>query len=163
MRDRMPTPPKKQKRQVSTDATIIPSAHDDTASHASLSSEFSGLEAPSPWTKVDLSNCDEQTFACCQLNDDGSLDSFLVSKCVVFEFNVPEGSAARATVYIRGRRFKTQDVQTVKEAEDLLSEAGNMKLCPGSGLKPTSKSFASWNGSYFSARCSHFRNHMYSV
>lgn len=154
--DQTPIPPKKRKRQISAEATSAPSEHlDDTTRSLSstLADNFSGPEA-SPWTNVDLGKCDELTFACCHMNDDGSVDSVLVSRRVAFDFKATEGSTERATAYIRGKRFKTQDVETVQEAEHLLSEVGSLQLRPGNGVKPTSKSFQSWNGCYFSEKCS---------
>ncbi|KAH6932655.1 hypothetical protein HPB50_008490 [Hyalomma asiaticum] len=70
---------KKRKRQSSTEATDVLSTHvEDSTSDASVAFEFSDLEASPPWTKVNLENCEQQTFACCHTNGDGSLDSLLV-------------------------------------------------------------------------------------
>lgn len=78
---------KKRKRQSSTEATDVLSTHvEDSTSDASVAFEFSDLEASPPWTKVNLENCEQQTFACCHTNGDGSLDSLLVSRRVVFDF-----------------------------------------------------------------------------
>lgn len=70
--------------------------------------EFSGLHAPSPWTRVHLEETTEQiTFAHCHLTGDGLLDSLHVSRRVVLDFKA-HSISAHATVYIRGEKTEAR-------------------------------------------------------
>lgn len=59
----------------------------------------------------------------------------------------------KATVYIRGKKWKDEELNTAKEAEHLLREVGNLNLCSGCGLKPMNKSFSASNGCYCATNC----------
>ncbi|CAN7938191.1 unnamed protein product [Ixodes hexagonus] len=125
-----------------------------TCCEAALILEFRELQALSPWTNVDLPDTSDQiTFAHCHMSDDGTLDSFHVSRRVVLDFMVSEEVPVKATVYISGKKWNDEGLNTAKEAEHLLGEVGNLTLCPGCGLKPMSKSFSVSNGCYFATNC----------
>ncbi|XP_077559688.1 uncharacterized protein LOC144174729 [Haemaphysalis longicornis] len=156
--DQPPPPPPKKRHldaEGSSGVTCSAASHlDDSNCVPDVASEFTELRAPPPWTKVDLGASSDITFAFCHLSDDGALDSLHVSRRVVLSLKSSTGDSVCAAVYIRGKKLRTQELKTAEEAENLLLEVGNLKLCPGCGLKPTSKSFVSSNGSYFSPKCS---------
>lgn len=156
-----PPPPPPKKRHLNPEGssegvTCSASAHlDDSNCGPSVPSQFTELRVPPLWTKVDLGTSSDMTFAFCHLSDNGALDSLHVSRRVVLNLTPPTGKSVSAAVYIRGKKLKIQELKSVDEAENLLLEVGNLKLCPGCGLKPTSKkSFVASNGCCFSAKCS---------
>ncbi|XP_040076523.1 uncharacterized protein LOC115310148 isoform X4 [Ixodes scapularis] len=112
------------------------------------------LPAP-PWTKINLDgNTDQITFAHCHLSEEGALGVLHVSRRIVLDFSAPQGSTPKATVYLRGKEIKNQSISSANDVKVLLHEIGSMKLCPGYGLKPMTKTFVCFNGCYFSAKCS---------
>lgn len=72
---------------------------------------------------------------------------------VVLDFSGVEDVPARAFVYIHGKKFQDQKIEPAKEVQELLKNVANFNLCPGHGLKPLSKSFATFNRCYYAANC----------
>lgn len=72
---------------------------------------------------------------------------------VVLDFSGVEDVPARAFVYIHGKKFQDQKIEPAKEVQELLKNVANYNLCPGHGLKPLSKSFATFNRCYYAANC----------
>lgn len=148
-----PPPAKRQRR----DADAVACKHVELGERQAGSSVFlecAELQVAPPWTKVHFRDArDSITFAECHKSDDGSLDIIHVGRRVVLDFSGAEDGPVRAFVYIRGKKFQEEKLQSVIEVQELLKNVANYNLCPGSGLKPQSKSFATFNGHYYAANC----------
>lgn len=107
-----PPPPKMPRTGVEVNGDVEMRT-DEVIGGADVFHEFIELDAPSPWTKVCFPTITGQvTFAHCHASDDGALDRLHVSRRVVLDFGGPDNVTPKATVYIRGKRWKAQGVNS---------------------------------------------------
>lgn len=115
-----PPPAKRQRR----DADAVACEHVELGERQAGSSVFlecAELQVAPPWTKVHFRDArDSITFAECHKSDDGSLDIIHVGRRVVLDFSGAEDGPVRAFVYIRGKKFQEEKLQSVIEVQELL-------------------------------------------
>lgn len=113
--------------------------------------ECAELQVAAPWTTVHF--CDARDSITFAEWHNGSLDIIHVGRRVVLDFSGAEDVPARAFVYIHGKKFQDKKMEPAKEVQELLKNVANYNLCPGHGLKPLSKSFATFNRYDYAANC----------